>query len=120
MPRQMSMKENQSDFREVNRREFIKGGSVATLMTMLGGVEIARGDGVPASSDAASTEENVPKVKVAVIGLGPWGREIVNTLSTMKSADIAGICDTYTSTFTRCAKDAPNAVKEASYKAILD
>jgi predicted dehydrogenase len=118
------MNENQFDPREVNRRDFLKGSSVATLMTMLGGVELARGDdSAPAqakSSDSPSSSENVQKVKVAVIGLGPWGREIVNTLATLKVADIGGICDTYAATFSRCAKDAPNAVKAPEYKAILD
>jgi len=115
------MNEEQSDSREVNRRDFLKGSSVATLMTMLGGVELARGDEA-ASTKApdAPKDENVPKTKVAVIGLGPWGREIVSTLATVTVADIAAICDTYQPVFSRCAKDAPNAVKAPDYKAVLD
>src|SRR5580765_7225535 len=114
------MNENQSDSRDVNRREFLKGGSVATLMTMLGGVELVRGDeAASAKASDSAKDENVPKVKVAVVGLGPWGREIVNTLATVKGADIAAICDTYQPVFSRCAKDAPNAVKAPDDKAVL-
>src|SRR5205823_10521007 len=44
----------------------------------------------------------------------------VNTLATLPRAEIAGICDTYQATFSRCAKDAPNAAHATDYKAILD
>ena len=101
------MNEEQSDSREVNRRDFLKGSSVATLMTMLGGVELVRADeAASGKAPDAGKEDNAPKVKVAVIGLGPWGREIVNTLATVTVADIAVICDTYQPVFSRCAKDA--------------
>ena len=33
------MNENENDALGYNRRDFLRGGSVATLMTMLGGVE---------------------------------------------------------------------------------
>ena len=34
------MSENENDLLGHNRRDFLKGGSYATLMTMLGGVEL--------------------------------------------------------------------------------
>ena len=53
-----------------NRRDFLKGGSVATLMTMLGGVELLAQTNQPAKPD----DLHVQKTTVAVIGLGAWGR----------------------------------------------
>ena len=69
---------NKNESAELNRRDFLKGGSFATLMTMLGGVELI----IPAPVQAAELETLVPfQVKCAVIGLGTWGREIIATLS---------------------------------------
>jgi predicted dehydrogenase len=117
------MNDNESDALGSNRRDFLKGGSVATLMTMLGGVELfAQTNAAPAG------EAKVPtiKIKVAVIGLGAWGREIVNTLTRMPRADlpidaeIAAICDTYPASLKRAAGIVPGAVQTPDYKTILE
>ena len=53
-------------------------------MTMLGGVELfAQTNAEPAGAPKASAV----KIKVAVIGLGAWGREIINTLARMPQAN---------------------------------
>src|SRR6476469_6447419 len=83
---------------EYNRRDFLKGGSAATLMTMLGGVELFAQTNQPPAGEA---EIPVTKIKVAVIGLGTWGRELLNTLALEKKADIAAICDTYPASLKR-------------------
>jgi predicted dehydrogenase len=57
---------------------------------------------------------------VAVIGLGAWGREIVNTLARLEQADIAAICDTYPAALKRIASAAPGAAQTEDYKTILD
>ena len=104
------MNENENEALGYNRRDFLKGGSVATLMTMLGGVELfAQTNAAP----AGDTKAEVAKVKVAVIGLGAWGREIINTLGRVPEADIAAICDTYKASLTRTASAAPGAVQTA-------
>ena len=100
-----------------NRRDFIKGGSVATLMTMLGGVEL-----FAQTNTAPPTDPGIappPKVKVAVIGLGSWGREILNTLAVARQADVAAICDHYPAFMKRASTAAPNAKQVEDYKAIL-
>src|SRR5262249_28174201 len=109
------MNENENDPLGYNRRDFLKGSSVATLMTMLGGVELL------APSGASAAEENAPtaKVKVAGIGLGAWGREILNTLGRLPMADVAAICDTYPASLRRAATAAPGAIQAADYKTIL-
>jgi predicted dehydrogenase len=111
------MNENESDALGHNRRDFLKGGSAATLMTMLGGVELfAQTNAAP----AGETKAPAVKIKVAVIGLGAWGREIINTLARVPQADIAAICDTYPASLKRAANAAPGAAQTADYKTILD
>ena len=76
------MNEQESEALGYNRRDFLRGGSVATLMTMLGGVELfAQTNAAPAGE---TKKAPVVKIKVAVIGLGVWGREIVNTLARVR------------------------------------
>jgi predicted dehydrogenase len=117
------MSENENDALGYNRRDFLKGGSVATVMTMLGGVELfAQTNAAPAEPTKAPTI----KIKVAVIGLGAWGREIINTLGRMPKAEIpidaeiAAICDTYPASLKRAGNAVPNAAQVADYKTILD
>jgi len=108
------MNESEISSPDFNRRDFLKSGSVATLMTMLGGVELlAETNGAPAST------KPVVKTKVAVIGLGTWGREILNTLAVIDEADVAVICDTYPASVRRSASSAPNAAQTEDYKTIL-
>jgi predicted dehydrogenase len=117
------MNENENEALGYNRRDFLRGGSAATLMSMLGGVELfAQTNAAP----AGDTKEAAVKVKVGVIGLGAWGREIINTLARMRQAtppidaEIAAICDTYSASLKRTASAAPGAVQTADYKTILD
>ncbi|SPE52259.1 Oxidoreductase domain protein [Verrucomicrobia bacterium] len=110
------MIENQNDPFGCNRRDFLKSGSFATLMTMMGGVELlAQTEATPGSPSAATTAT----FKVAVIGLGTWGREIINTFALLPQADIAVICDTFPSALRRAGKDAPGAKQTADYTTIL-
>jgi len=111
------MSENESNNQAFNRRDFLKGGSVATMMTMLGGVELFAQTNTP---PAGETKPAAVKMKVAVIGLGAWGREIINTLATVPEADLAAICDTYAASLKRIASAAPGAAQVADYKAILE
>src|SRR5712671_4400760 len=90
--RQTTNEMNKTETVELNRREFLKGSSFATLMTMLGGVELI----TPAPVHAVDLETLVPfQVKCAVVGLGAWGREILATLSRLKTAQLVAVCDTY-------------------------
>ncbi len=76
----------------IDRRDFLKGAAATVALLMA-----AEGLGV---SDAAAAEANDkpmagPPVKIGVIGLGQWGKEIVTELATMPSANVTAICDTY-------------------------
>jgi predicted dehydrogenase len=110
------MNENQNALPEFNRRDFLKGGSAATLMTVLGGVELFGPANVAVSGEEKSAG---PKVKVAVIGLGSWGREILNTLVRIEQAEVACICDNYPASLRRSASAAPGAAQTEDYKTIL-
>jgi predicted dehydrogenase len=110
------MNENESNSQDFKRRDFLKGGSAASLMTLLGGVELFA---KTAAEPAPAAEAAGPKLKVAVIGLGPWGREILNTLARVPQAEVAALCDNYPATIRRCAKDFPNVATSEDYKTIL-
>jgi predicted dehydrogenase len=110
---------NQSDSFEYNRRDFLKGGSMATLMTMLGGVQLFGAE----ESTTAESKPAGPRLKIGVIGLGAWGREILNTLAVDpndKVADVAAICDNYAASLKRATNLAPKAAQTNDYKTILD
>src|SRR5436190_20417651 len=111
------MNVNENDALGVNRRDFLKSGSFATLMTMLGGVELLAETNSPTSG---LTTIVLPKVKIGVIGLGAWGRELLNVLGRLEQADITAICDTYPPFLRRNASAAPGATPTEDYKKILD
>jgi len=102
---------------DFNRRDFLKGGSTAALLTMMGGVKL-----VAQTSDSSSEKKKYtgPKLKVGVIGLGTRGREIVNTLARNEYAEIAGLCDRYPLSIRRCANSAPGAAQVEDYRALLN
>jgi len=111
------MNENETNALDFNRRDFLRSGSVATLMTMLGGVEL-----LAETSGAPGGESKSPdaKLKVAVIGIGSWGREILNTLAIVPQAEVAAVCDTYPASVRRAASLAPKAAQTEDYKTILE
>jgi predicted dehydrogenase len=99
---------------EWHRRDFLKGGSLTALISMLGGVELR----APAQ-EAPEAKPPAFKVNVAVIGLGPWGREIAHTLLKQPEANVAALCDTYPAMLRRMRRYAPDAKKVENYKEIL-
>src|SRR5436190_11557386 len=105
---------HESDLFGFNRRDFLKSGSFATLMTMMGGVEL-----IGRAEEPASDPISGPKVKVAVIGLGSWGREIVKAIGTLDHGELASICDTYAPILKRTAASAPGATPVKEYEAVL-
>jgi len=110
------MKRSRKSTPEVNRRDFLKGSSLATLMSMLGGVELRAQN----SGSEEPKKPEGPKVKVGVIGLGLWGRDILGTLGRLPQAEVAAICDTYAASIRRSEKHAPNAKKTEDFRTILD
>lgn len=111
------MSQNENILNDFNRRDFLKGGSLATVMTLLGGVRLMAEQQPEKAGEAKPAG---PKVKCAVIGLGTWGREIINTLLRLPQADLVTICDTYKKFVTRAGNLAPTAKTTEDYRTILD
>ena len=103
---------------ELDRRSFLKGGSISTLMSLIGGVELKPEPKAQEIEGVTIQEE--PKVNCAVIGLGRWGREIVNTLGVIKDANVMAVCDPYPSSLRRGGRAAPKAEKIEDYHKILE
>src|ERR1051325_4570900 len=110
------MNEDQNNLADFNRRDFLKGGSLATAMALLGGVPLF----AEAPTETPAETKSGAKVKIAVIGLGAWGREILSALGKAAQADVAAICDNYQASLNRGAKEAPAAKPASDFKAILD
>ncbi|MCX7866562.1 Gfo/Idh/MocA family oxidoreductase [Limisphaera sp. VF-2] len=99
-----------------NRREFLRGSSLMALATLLGGVRLIRPEAAAAEPEPAPTE----KVKVGLIGLGQWGRELLDQLLRLPQAEVAAICDNYPAMLRRSAKRVPDAMATEDYRALLE
>ncbi len=109
----MASEQNQTGG-ELNRRDFLKSGSVATMMAMLGAVELV------AEPEKTNYKTTGAKIKCAVIGLGPRGREIATTLVKLPEADLVAGCETYAPYMKRLGGIAANAEAVEDYRKILD
>ncbi len=114
---------------DVNRRDFVKSGSLAALMAALGGVPILGQEAAKApdgtvavpKADPNYREKPVgPPVKFGVIGLGVQGREIVTQLGRLPNAPVVALCDTYKVSLKRAGEAAPNAQRYEEYRALLE
>ena len=115
----MNKNENLPEF---NRRNFLKNTSLATVMAMMGGVELRAEDAPkpPASGAPPLTEIPIgPAVKFGVIGLGVRGREILGELAQLPNAPVVAICDTHHAAFRRAGETAPKAEKFNDYQSLL-
>lgn len=98
----------------LDRRGFLRRGATATLLALLSE------QGLSAGRASADDEPFAGRpVNCAVVGLGPWGREIVTALSRLPSATVAGLCDAYPPALKRVAAMAPKAVATADYRTLL-
>ena len=111
-----------SDF---NRRSFLKGGSFAAMMALMGGVEITAQDApktlaVPKRDPNYKEKPVAPPVSFGVIGLGTWGRDILATLARLPNAPVVAVSDTYATSLRRSAEVAPKAEKHEDYRKLLE
>lgn len=90
---------------------------MATVMAMLGGVRLMAQEG---QGEAGTPAHTGPKVKIGLIGLGTWGRDILSDLGRLPQAEVAAICDHYPAFLRRSGRKAPEAAKEAEYQTILN
>jgi len=103
---------------EVDRRAFIKGTSLSTLMMLMGGTVL-----VPArkalGAEAGAARATTPPLKCGVIGCGSWGREIMNTLGQLPNAPVTALCDSYEAFLRRAARSAPDAKQYTDYQQLI-
>ena len=107
----------------VKRRDFLKGGSLAAFMAMMGGIEITAQDKtleVPKADPNFKEKPPAPPVNFGVIGLGTWGKELIATLNRLPNAPIVAVCDNYEASLRRVGDTAPKASKHKDYKEVLD
>lgn len=120
------MNKNES---ELNRRDFLKKGtSVATLMALMGGIELRAEDAKPAANPAEpelTKIPDLPRLNFGVIGLGVQGRAIVDVLQqfpqqkTENGPHVVAICDDYKRALHRNSEAAPNAQQYEDYHQLL-
>lgn len=103
---------------DYTRRDFLKGSSVATLMALAGATPLVLPTPVRAEDKRIGTQSGNP-LKVAVIGCGTWGRDILNTLARLPSAEVVTVCDTYEAMLKRAKDAAPKATTSTDYKEVL-
>jgi predicted dehydrogenase len=96
----------------VNRRDFLKG-AAATLSLLMSETGLSR-------VVVAQEPPTGPPLKLAVFGLGPWGREILTTLARQETADVVAVVDPYEPAFRRASDIVPNAQTVADWRQALD
>jgi predicted dehydrogenase len=96
-----------------DRRDFLKG-AAATLAVLAGK------RGLAASDLPTAPPPSGPVVRLGIIGLGPWGREIVACASRIPTIDLVAVCDTYAAFLTRTSQIAPKAAPVPDYRTLLD
>jgi len=114
------MKKNDGH-QDLNRREFLSGSSLSTLMMLMGGVAIQAQD-KPKEEETGATNYQTTgaPVKCGLIGCGAWGREIIKTLAVLPNAPVVAVCDTFAIGRDRAQKSAPNAAAHEDYRKVLD
>jgi predicted dehydrogenase len=95
------------------RRDFLKQiAATSALLVSSRGLALA---------EVGSEDEAVgPPVALGVVGLGPWGREILSTLAQMPGARVVGICDTYAPFLRKGGEIAPQAKALQDHRALLE
>jgi predicted dehydrogenase len=96
-----------------DRREFLKttAGTLALLLSRQG----LRAAQTPQRQTPAG-----PPVRFALVGLGVWGREILDALGRIDSAQIAAICDLYEPFLKRAAGNVPNGAPTTDWRRLAD
>lgn len=99
----------------MDRRQFLGLGAGIALMSLLG-TELRAEQ--PAAAPAAA--EPATPVNLGIIGLGAYGRSLLEAAAAVPNAPIKMICDNYAGAFSRAKALAPNAVTAEDYKRVLD
>ncbi len=122
---------NKNELPESNRRDFLKNASLASVMAMMGGVELKADQTAKAAAGTGSELTKIqppPAINLGVIGLNEWGREILKQIALLPSdptnpklgAHLVAICDNYPASLRRAGKEvAPTVQKYDDYTKLL-
>lgn len=99
----------------LDRRLFLAG-AAATLSALLGERGLSAAN-LPPPQDEPTFDG--PPVKIALIGVGPWGRELLTHIGRLSSLQLVAVCDNYAPFLKRGQEAAPKAQALADYKAVL-
>jgi predicted dehydrogenase len=105
---------------DFNRREFIKGASISSLMLMMGGIPLQAEPATNTTLVDTGFSTVSPPVACALIGCGIWGREILQTAALLPNMPIVAICDNYPPFLRRAKEYAPKAEAIDDYKKVLE
>ena len=103
-----------TELNDIHRRDFLKGAATLSLGLLAAAEEIRAAEPAPAETPSG------PPVGCGVIGLGPWGREILSNLTRQPLVQVAAICDTYAPFLKRSGEAAPKATPHADYRKLLE
>src|SRR5262245_43048041 len=95
------------------RRDFLKG-MATSLMLLL------TEDDLAASTPMQDPAPAGPPVRFGIVGLGLWGKQILASLSTLSSAQLVAICDTYQPYLAKGLEIAPKASSMSDYRKLLE
>lgn len=98
----------------LDRRLFLAG-AAATLSALLGERGLSAANLPPQDEPVFEG----PPVRVALIGVGPWGRELLTHLGRLSSLSLVAVSDSYAPFLKRAQDAAPKAQAVADYKALL-
>ena len=96
----------------IDRRDFLKG-AAATVALLLTAEQVL------AAEAGEESPVKGPPVRIAVIGLGLWGKEILTSLTLLPSAQVTAVCDTYEPYVKKALEIAPNAAPFSDYRQVL-
>jgi predicted dehydrogenase len=106
--------------RGLDRRDFLKRGSLASLFAVVGGQQVMAAEIRPRTGPTYSRLDGREQADLGIIGFGDWGREIASTLGRMKGARVAAISDTFPVMLQRANRSNPDAATHEDYRRILE
>ncbi|MFT5517117.1 MAG: putative dehydrogenase [Rhodothermales bacterium] len=101
----------------MDRRHFLKKGSMGSLLGLAGMRDVYRiAQEAPAIFRLPPADE---VVRCAIIGFGQWGREMAETLEDLPEMQVSAICDTYAPMLRRAQRAHPDASRHEDYTEVL-
>jgi predicted dehydrogenase len=97
----------------LDRRSFLKS-TAGTLALLLSREGLSAAQTVPAPPPAG------PPLRIGLVGLGSWGRELLDAIGRTDAAQAAGICDPYEPFLKRAGTAAPRAAAVTDWRRFLD